>query len=162
MWGKLIRNPKPVMAVIAVFVVLLITLFSCESRASELRLEAGSAVLRGETPTLGFTVAYPQAGPVNTDYEFGFTLIGESSHYTDNPNQIQLHANLYDSWKRVGLGFGFYWQNVQNEYTCTFGFHLIARYHLSERATVQWRHSSTAGSCRPNAGRDLVTVGWRF
>ena len=75
---------------------------------------------------------------------------------------IQVHAQIVDGWKRAEMGLGFYYQNVPQEYSCQFGFHLLARYRVTERISVQWRHSSSAGSCLPNAGRDLVTVGWRF
>lgn len=161
--GRLFRNKGSALYMIVVFVAFLLVMFSCEARSDQtLTLEGGSAVLRGETPTLGFTVACQECGPVRTDYEFGFELIGESDHYRHNPNVIQLHAQIVDSWRRFGLGLGFYWQNVPQEYTCDFGFHLLARYRISDRFAIQWRHSSSAGSCSPNAGRDLVTFGIRF
>lgn len=160
---RLFRNRKPVLYAIIAFCIGLVILYSCESRAEQtLELEAGSAMLRGETPTLGFNIACKECGPVRTDYEFGFELIGESSYYRDNPNVIQIHAQLVDGWKKFEMGLGFYWQNVAHEYTCDFGFHLLARYRFNDRVALQWRHSSSAGSCRPNAGRDLLTLGVRF
>lgn len=161
--GNPLDNPRVILWIVVAFVAGLVVLFSVKARADQtLALEAGSTVLRGETPTLGFNVGCPGCGPVGTDYEFGFELIGKSSHYRDNPNVIQLHAQIVDGWKRFELGLGFFWQNVPQEYTCDFGFHLLARYRFTDRLAVQWRHSSSAGSCRPNAGRDLVSVGWQF
>lgn len=160
---KLFKNKKAVIYGIIVFLSLLILLFSIRARAEqELYIEAGAAVLRGETPTLGFTIACKECGPVNTDYEFGFELMGASEYYRDNPNVIQLHAQIVDGWKKFEMGLGFYYLNQPIEYTCEFGFHLMARYKFNDRFAVQWRHSSSAGSCVPNAGRDLFTIGYRF
>lgn len=167
MIDKLFQNPGRVVIGIIVFVAALVALFAIAARADEpnrqtLTLEAGSAMLRGETPTLGFTVACKLCGPVNTDYEYGFELIGTSSHYRDNPNVIQLHAQIVDGWKNFEMGLGFYWQNVATEYVCREGFHLLARYRFTERIALQWRHSSSGGSCKPNAGRDLLTLGLKL
>lgn len=159
---KLFRNPKPAIYLIIVFIVVLLVLWSIPSQGSELRMEGGSAVLRGETPVLGVNITWPQAGPVGTSYEAGFTLIGDSSYYRDNPNVIALHGALVDGWKRFQAGIGFYAMNVEHEYTCQVGFHLLARYSFSQRINATWRHYSSAGSCTPNAGRDLVTLAWRF
>ena len=159
---KLFRNPKAAVYLIVVFIVLLISRWLVPARASELRIEGGSAVLRGETPALGLHITWPQTGPVGTDYEAGFVLIGESSHYQYNPNVIALHAALVDCWRNLEAGLGFYGMNVEHEYTCRFGFHLLARYRFTDRIATTWRHYSSAGSCTPNAGRDLVMVSWRF
>lgn len=160
---RLFRNPKPAVYGIVVFVILLIALWATHARADQtLALEGGSAMLRGETQVLGVTIGCPGCGPVGTDYEFGFDLIGESTHRAYNPNVIQVRAQLVDGWKRAELGLGFYWQNVETEYVCQFGFHLLARYRFSDRIALQWRHSSSGSSCLPNTGRDAVTIGWRF
>lgn len=168
MSGKLFQNPGRVVIGIIVFVAALIALFSVISRADAhenrqtLTLEAGRAVIRGETDVLGFTVACKLCGPAGTDYEYGFELIGQSEFYNKNPNVIQLHAQIVDGWRRFEMGLGFYAMNNRQEYVCPFGFHLLARWRFTERIALQWRHSSSAGSCRPNAGRDLLTAGWRF
>lgn len=160
---KLFDNSRQMVVLIVLFVALLIWLFAKPARADQaLYLEAGSAMLRGETPTLGFNVKCALCGPVDTDYEYGFELIGESSHHRDNPNVIQLHAQIVDGWKRAELGLGFYYLSNSQEYVCQFGFHLLARWRFSERISAQWRHSSSAGSCKPNAGRDLAVLSWRF
>ena len=159
---RLFNNPKAVTVAVLLFVGLLILLWSRHSRASDLILEGGSAMLRGETPTLGVNLRWPSAGPVNTDYELGFNLVGESDHYRQNSNVIIVHALLVDGWRAFEAGLGFYGQNVAQEYNCQFGFQLMARWRFSQRLAAQWRHFSSAGSCLPNAGRDLLTLGWRF
>lgn len=166
---RLFRNPRPAVYAIFAFVLVLLGLFAVKARADQtLAVEAGSAMLRGETPTLGFTIACKGCGPVETDYEYGFELIGTSSHYQDNPNVIQLHAQIVDGWKNFEMGLGFFGTNIEHEYTCRFGFHLLARLRRPSHwwgwlpDSAQYRHSSSAGSCKPNAGRDLLTLGWTF
>ena len=148
---------------IALFVACILLLFAIKSRAEQtLTLEAGSAVARGETPTIGLNIGCPGCGPVGTDYEFGFELTGESDWRGENPNAIQVHAQIVDGWKRAELGLGFYYMNSPGAYVCDFGFHLLARWRFTDRIAAQWRHSSSAGSCYPNYGRDLLSLGWRF
>ena len=161
--NRLFLNKKPVVYGIGVFVIALLVLFAFKARADQtLEFEAGSALVRGETPAVGITIACKLCGPVSTDYEIGFDLIGESEHRQHNPNNIQVRAQIVDGYKNVELGIGFYYQNQPGEYVCGWGFHLLARYWISGRFAVQWRHSSSAGSCDPNAGRDLLTIGYRF
>lgn len=159
---RLFDNKKPVLYAIIAFVAALLVLFSLKSEGSELTFEAGSAIVRGETPTVGINMAWPDAGPVGTDYELGFNLVGESEHYRKNPNAITLRGMLWDGYKRVSLGLGFAYTNVEQEYACQVTFALGIRVRLFERVAVQARHFSSAGSCKPNAGRDLLTVSWRF
>lgn len=158
---KLFRTPA--FYIVVAFVIAIVVFFAMPARADQaLYFEGGSAMLRGETPTLGFNVKCALCGPADTDYEYGFELIGESSHYRDNPNVIQLRAQIVDGWRNLELGLGFYYQSQPTEYVCQFGFHLLARWRFTERIAVQWRHSSSSGSCKPNAGRDLLTLGWKF
>lgn len=159
---KLFDNPKPVLYAIVAFVALLLALFAIKSRASDLSVEGGSAMVRGETPALGLVVRWPQAGPVNTDWEVGFLLSGQSYHYQDNPNAFTAYGLIVDGWKKFELGFGFAYTNVSWEYTCQYTAALMARWRVSDRIAVQWRHFSSAGSCEPNAGRDFATVSWKF
>ena len=159
---KLFDNQKPVVYGIAAFVVILLILWSVKARADDLYFEAGSAVIRGETPAIGVHINWREKGPANTDYEAGFDLVGQSTNYRSNPNAIILHGALVDGYKNFEAGLGFYWHNVEWEYNCDFGFQLLARWRFTERVAVQWRHFSSAGSCKPNAGRDLLLFSWRF
>jgi len=159
----LFNNPKKVVYLIAAFVAVLLLLFAIKSRGSELTVEGGSAMIRGETPALGLNIQWLQAGPVGTDYELGFNLIGQSRYQgNDVTNQIVWHAMLWDGYKRAELGIGAAYFNVPSPYACQFDFTLGARWRFTDHISAQWRHYSSAGSCTPNVGRDLLTFGWRF
>lgn len=127
--------------------------------AQTLSLEGGIAT--GEVPVVGATVGGLE-GPVGTHYEFGFDLVGDSHDYESSPNAIGPRAMLVKSWKQFDAGLGFQWWNVETDRTCQFTFALLGRYRITERVAVQWRHSSSANSCRPNHGWNLATVSWRF
>jgi len=161
---KLFDNPKPVVYVICLFVAMMLLLFSIESRgeAKELYFDAGSAIVRGETPVIGLNIVWEGAGPKNTDFELGFKLIGESTYNQDNSNQFVVHGMLVDGWKDLEAGMGFAYFNNKSEYNCQTTFSLLLRYNISSRWHVQAHHFSTAGSCKPNPGRDLLTFGYRF
>lgn len=166
---KLFNNPKPVVYLIWIFVLVLLAFFALHARkanahenGSNLFVEGGSAMLRGETPTLGLSVNWPEHGPVNTDWEAGFLLSGTSQHYRDNPNAFTLYGLIVDGYKNFEMGIGFAYTNVEWEYTCKETAALMARWRFTPRIAAQWRHFSSAGSCKPNAGRDFLTVSWRF
>lgn len=160
---RLFRNPRPTVYLIIGFVVLLLLLFSITSRASELQVEGGAAVLRGYTPTLGLSIQWPGAGPANTDYEVGFNLVGDGTYNgVEFGNQVTWYGMLWDGYRGIELGLGAAYTNVENPFACQFTFALGARWRIAERVAAQWRHYSTAGSCQPNTGRDLLTLSWRF
>lgn len=161
--GRLFNNPKAMRWVIIVAVAAFLALLSVKSRGEELYFDAGSAIVRGETPVIGMNIAWKEAGPVNTDYELGFKLIGQSD-YKDvhQTNQFVIHALLVDGYKNFEMGLGFAYFNVPSDYTCQETFSLMMRWRFTERIHAQAQHYSSAGSCKPNVGRDLVTVGWRF
>ena len=160
---KLFRNNWQTVVVIVSFVLLFLFLLGKEARGEELYFDAGSAVVRGYTPTVGLTIAWKNEGPVNTDYELGFRLIGDSKFKgEDQSNQFVAYGMLVDGWKKAEMGMGFAYFNVETEYNCQVTFSLLARYRFTDRIHTQWHHFSTAGSCRPNYGRDLLTIGWRF
>lgn len=160
---RLFRNPKSVVVLIVLFILTFLFLLSREARAEEIYFDAGSAVLRGYTPTVGLNIAWRGAGPVNTDYELGFKLIGDSEFKgEEQSNQFVVHGMLVDGWKKAEMGIGFGYFNVPSDYNCQFNFALLGRYRFTDRIHAQWQHFSTAGSCRPNYGRDLLTLGWRF
>ena len=160
---RLFRNPWQAVIAIVIFVLLFMLLLSKEARSEEVYFDAGSAMLRGFTPTVGLNIAWKGEGPKNTDYELGFKLIGDSEFKgEDQSNQFVVHGMLVDGWKNAEMGIGFAYFNVPSDYNCQFTFSMLGRYRFSDRIHAQWHHFSTAGSCTPNYGRDLLTIGWRF
>jgi hypothetical protein len=161
--NALFGNRKKMVYVIVAFVAALLLLFAIKSRGSDLTFEGGAAMVRGETPAIGLNIQWLRAGPVGTDYELGFDLIGQSTYRNvDVSNQIVWHAMLWDGYKKAELGIGAAYFNVPSPYACQFGFTLGARWRFTDHLAAQWRHYSSAGSCTPNVGRDLLTLGWRF
>lgn len=159
---KLFDNEKKVVYAIVAFVVLLLTLFAVKSRGSDLTFEGGSAMVRGYTPTVGLAVHWPQAGPVNTDWEAGFLLSGQSTNKEENSNAFTVYGMIVDGYGPFEMGLGFAYTNTEWEYTCHETAALMARWKFNPRVAFQWRHFSSAGSCKPNAGRDFATLSWRF
>jgi hypothetical protein len=160
--NKLFDNAKPVLATIVIFVLMFLLFASRDARAdSELTFDVGSAMVRGYTPTIGLNVRWPEAGPGRMDWEAGFHLSGQSTNKQENPNAFTLYGMLVPNWGPVELGLGFAYTNTPWEYTCQETAALMAGYRY-KRVTLRWYHYSSAGSCKPNAGRDFLKLGWRF
>jgi hypothetical protein len=163
---KLFRNKFKDQVAIYAFVVAFLVLLAVHPRscaASELSVEGGAAMLRGMTPTLGLDIRWPGAGPVGTDYELGFNLIGDSQWDGQySPNALTLHGMLWDGYGPLEMGLGFAYTTVPQVYHCQTTFALGARWRLTDRLALSWRHFSSGGSCDPNTGRDLAVVSWKF
>jgi hypothetical protein len=159
---RLPKTLKGVVYIVAMFVALYLLLLAHDARAdSEMRVQAGSAVLRGETPFLGLNVKWPDAGPGTTDWEAGFLLSGASDHRKHNPQAVTAYGMLVPNYGPFELGVGFAYTNNEWEYTCQGTFALMAGY-MRSRWSLRWMHFSSAGSCLPNSGRDFIAAGWRF
>ena len=158
----LFNNPKKVVVAIVVFVLIFLFMAWQSARAdSEFNLYGGSAVVKGFTPALGATIKWPEAGPGVMDWEAGFLLSGESEFRGKQPNTISVFGMLVPKWKRLETGLGFAYHNNAWSYSCQETFALMAGYR-GENLSVRWMHFSTAGSCKPNPGRDFLVAGWRF
>lgn len=160
------RNGKT-QALVAAFLIALIGFLSCYSQqaeGSELRFETGAAMLRGWTPALGISAYYVDVGPGYTDLELGVDLVGESTHRKlPQSNTATVYGMVWaNGGPRVQLGLGLAFTQGEQTYTCDKTFALGARYQHSRRLSVQWRHFSSADTCQPNTGRDLLTVSWRM
>lgn len=181
--ARLFPHNNAMRVTILVFVgIFLIALATRIATAAEVRFEAGSAVVRGETPTLGLTVSTP--GPLDTSIEAGFNLVGSSTYPEgsctlvsgdsldrvracstgrSNPNQIFLHATLVDGFGPVDVGLGI--ATMQNEDAYNSGniqFTLLLRWNITSRLSLGVRHFSNSGTSKPNTGRDLAVLAWRF
>lgn len=159
MIGRLFRNPRKAQYAIAVFVLLLIAAFATQCRAETLHAEAGSAIVRGETPAVGLSLHFPN-GPADTSYECGLLLIGAADR---SANNSAAYCMLVDGFRRLDAGLGLAALNHSDEFnTGTMQFALMLRYRITDRLALTWRHFSNAGQQQPNYGRDVLLVGWRF
>lgn len=166
---KLPFNPgnKKTQALVALFLIAVIVFLSCfpqKAEGSEVRIEAGSAMLRGWTPALGFSGYFEDAGPGYTDLEGGIILLGESTHRKEPQSNTGTVYGM--AWANAGprfqLGIGLAYTQGTQTYICDTTFALGARYQPTSRLSIQWRHFSSADTCQPNTGRDLLTVSWRM
>lgn len=150
---------------VAIIVLLLIIGLATAARAdSYVQFGAGTTLARGETSALDLAVVYPD-GPGDASYLIGVTLVGESTLYgIDMPPQIAWRAQLIEGFGRFDVGLGVAWLRNTDIYNCSgpsFALSLGYRFKVLP-VNLSALHFSNAGSCRPNKGRDMLTVAWRF
>lgn len=139
----------------------------CNAGEPAFEPQVGAAVLRGSaTAALGASVRWPEAGPGTSDWECGLFVIDEYDyHGSSQPRQAIANCLLvaHIIKKRVDFGAGAaYLYNTDAINGSNLNFALLARYQITDRLTISWRHWSNAGLAQPNVGRDVVFVGWRF
>jgi len=152
--------------VVATFASLLFGFRVCNAADPAFEPEVGATVLRGPAAALGASVRWPEAGPGTSDWECGLFLIAEYD-YSDSLQPTQAVANCLLVFhvidKRVDFGAGgAYLHKTDAINGSNLNFALLARFRITDRLTISWRHWSNAGIVRPNAGRDVVLLGWSF
>lgn len=159
------RNPKTQLLVAAVVLLLLAGLATMARADPYAQSSAGSAIVRGEAAAIDLAIVYPEAGPGDSSYAVGVTLIGESTFQgATQRNNFAWRAELVDGFGRFDVGIGVaVMQNEDAFNSCDLQFTLALGYRLRRwPVTVGLRHFSNSGTCSPNKGRDLLLVGWRF
>lgn len=161
--ARIFPHKAPVRYVLVAFVLVLIAAFATQCRAGDLKLEAGSAIVRGETPAIGFVKSWRNRGVGDYQYECGFGLVG-SSTYNDRPqrNQGVAECLLVDGFGRFDIGAGLAAQSSGDAYNTMVNFSLLLRWRITDRLSLAYRHRSNAGTGTPNLGRDVILVGWRL
>lgn len=161
-WAARIFPHKPAIRyVLLAFVALLIAAFATQCRAEGVRVEVGSAVVRGEAPVLGFYRSWRNRGVGDYAYECGLGIVGEST-FKGAPQRNQGFAEclMVDGFGRFDIGLGLAAQTSSDAYNTRTNFALLLRWRITDRISVALRHKSNAGSGSPNLGRDLLMVGF--
>lgn len=164
-FGRLTRNPNKAQIAILVFVLLFLGSLATQCRAEPVaQFELGSTVARGVAPVVGLSVIWPDAGPKDADFECGVQLIGTSTFKNeDQSNQAAFQCLLVDGYKKLDLGLGVvYLQNTDGYNGSNTNFSLKFGYRFTDRISLSWRHWSNAGTSKPNYGRDMLVLGYRF
>jgi len=159
--ARIFPHKKPVRYVLVAFVLVLIAAFATQCRGEGLQLEAGSTIVRGETPSIGFVKSWRNRGVGDYQYECGFGLVG-SSTFRDQPqrNQGVAECLLVDGFGHFDIGAGLAAQSSSDDYNTRANFSLLLRWRITERLSLAYRHRSNSGTASPNLGRDVLLVGW--
>lgn len=163
--GRITDNPRKAQLAILVFVLLLLGTFATQCRAEPvLQFEGGSTIVRGYTPAVGLTLIWPEAGPLDADFQCGIQLVGTSTFRDEHQsNQAAVQCLIVDGYKKLDLGIGVVaLQNTDDYNGSHANFSLMAGYRLTDKFGVLYRHWSNAGSVDPNLGRDMVLLTYRF
>jgi len=161
--ARIFPHQKPVRYVLVAFVLALIAAFATQCRAGGLQLEAGSTIVRGETPSIGFVKSWRNRGVGDYSYECGFGLVGSSTFKgREQRNQGVAECLLVDGFGRFDIGAGLAAQSSADDYNTRVNFSLLLRWRITDRLSLAYRHRSNSGTASPNYGRDVLLVGWRL
>lgn len=161
---RITRHAGSVQLILLIVVLLLLGSFATTCRSeSIIQVEGGSTLSRGYTPALGLTIVWPESGPGDADFQCGLMLVGTSEFKTNNPNQAAVQCLIVDGYKRFDLGLGIVaLQNTDDYNSSHTNFSLLAGYRFTDRLGVIYRHWSNAGTTKPNIGRDMLLLTYRF
>ena len=173
-WLHPSNNKAPAIYFVGLFVVALLFFFSCESKA-ETRFDWG-ATFAGGKYTNGSAVFLSEVW--QDKYLIGLGLVGDQHRIFNTwgiepgkavPVKITVKSNMMVqaqrlvTYKRVTLGVGVaHWQHTSRILGDEFTFALSLSYRLGDSWDLRYRHFSNAGTASPNAGQDLLLIGYRF
>lgn len=163
-WGRLFQNPSYVQVYLGIFILILLGSFATKCRAeSVMQFEMGTTVSRGMTPALGLSVVWLDAAPGDADFQCGIELVGTSENRVSNPNQAAFQCLVVDGYHRFDIGIGVVvLQNIDEYNGSHANFSLLFGYRFTEDIGLYYRHWSNAGTIKPNTGRDMLLVIYRF
>lgn len=150
--------------VLRLWIIVALTLLSFAAEAADWRVNAGAATLKGGTATVGARAVFREAVYGKADFEFGVQLL-DSSRYRSfaQPNQAMITTQAVKDFRFMAVGFGItYLWNDDIYNSGRFNFITAARFHLSRRLDIEWMHVSNAGIHKPNRGRDMAVLAYRF
>jgi len=161
--ARIFPHKVPVRYVLVGFVVVLTLAYATTCRGEGLQIEAGSTIVRGHTPSIGFVKSWRNRGVGDYNYECGFGIVG-SSTYDGQPqrNQGVAECLLVDGFGRFDIGAGLAAQSSADVYNTRANFSLLLRWRVTDRLSLAYRHRSNADTADPNLGRDVLLVGWRL
>jgi len=134
------------------------------AQAADFRLNIGAATLRGGTATVGARAVFPQAVSQRVSFEAGVQLL-DSSRYRSfaQPGQTMVTTQIVRDIDFIEVAFGVAYVSHDDIYNSgRFNFITSARFHLSERIDAEWIHVSNAGIEKPNRGRDMAVLAYKF
>jgi len=178
--------PGAIAAVLFLIVLILVGLFYGRKAHSApvfdetpyVQFNLGSAVVRGQTPVFGIDLVEPTNLVKGSDIVVGMFAVGRSTWKNcpvDGLGNPQCESNLI--WRAIfedtvfGNRFGAVRAGIGISYMTNYlpynGGNVNANLQLAYEfykvpVTLTYTHFSCGGSCSPNAGRDLLLLGWRF
>jgi hypothetical protein len=139
-------------------------LVSLAASAADFRVNLGAATLRGGTATVGARAVFPGVLPNDLVVEVGAQLF-DSSRYRSfaQPGQAMVTSQLVKDFRFIEAGFGVAYVARDDIYNSgRLNFITAARFHLSSRLDIEWNHVSNAGLRKPNRGRDMALLSYKF
>jgi hypothetical protein len=177
--------PGAIAAVLFLIFLILVGLWFGKAHAATVfdekpyvQFNVGSTVVRGVTPTFGIDLVEPTNLIKGSDIVVGMFAVGRSTWKNcpiDGKGNPQCESNLV--WRAIfedtvyGNSFGAVRAGIGISYMTNYlpynGGNVNANLQLAYEfyripITLTYTHFSCGGSCSPNAGRDLLLLGWRF
>lgn len=169
------ENPKPVLYMLGVFLIVFFTMRGCNARADSVgRLELGGTMQVHEEYSTGLALIYSER--FFGKWDIGIKLYGSQGCLTRTRGGVATQIDCIDNnggifgrrvvtspGGRFELGIGFaYFLQTSRLIGCNGSFDLMLRWNITDRISLTEHHNSNAGICPWNRGQDVIALGWRF
>lgn len=157
-----IGNKKSVVIAVAIMISVF-ALWRCSpANADEGVMDVGATYTGGFNGGTAFSYSERLAGK----WDIGVKVISEQSwegNHARNNGGIFGQRIVKSPGGRFELGVGFaYFIGTSPLIGCHGAFELSARYNITPKITLTYRHNSNGSICDQNRGQDVLSIGWRF
>lgn len=167
----LLRNPKGTIITVLLFLTIFLGMWflpaSC-AKAADFEFAAGSTYIRGTTPVVAANVIWPKIVAKRADLYVGVMLIGDSTYRGEyQSNQAVFRAGLINYVGNLGFGIGgvvIQNEDIYNSGKLNYNLNITYKIKSWEHSELAFRadHISNAGTSKPNLGRDMLFITYRF
>lgn len=143
--------------VVLAFLIVFFWMRSCEASTE---LEVGRVFFKG-TPS-SYQVMCSET--FDNKYSLGFGLISESTVVNKYfPMNMFVQAARHVNYKNFSLGLGVaYFEHTTPSLGQKLNFTEAIRYSITNNWFITYRHWSNAGQTSPNAGHDVLLLGYQW
>lgn len=147
------------------YVMMLLLLCAPSVHAADLMFLGGSAVINGPTIAVEATLTQPYRSSYSI--QEAVTYIGASTWedgFTREPSKFVVAGRVVKTWNnKMFFGVGASFATRIDEYNGSrLNFNEVAGITLFNRLVIELEHNSNAGMKKPNRGRNLVLIGYKF
>lgn len=167
----LLRNPKGTVITVLLFLAVFIGMWflpaSC-AKAADFEFAAGSTYIRGTTPAVAATVHWPKVVARRADLYAGVMLIGDSTYRGEyQSNQAVFRVGMINYVGNFGMGIGAVLlqnEDIYNSGNLNYNLNITYKIKNWDHSELALRadHISNAGTSKPNLGRDMLFLTYRF
>lgn len=145
------------------YVAMLLLFCAPTVHAADLMFLGGQTVLRSTTDAFEVTLTEPYKKGYS--FQEAVSYVGQSKYddWYPQPSKVSAIGRVVKTWHGIFAGLGLSYASRTDLFNgSALNFNEAVGVTIANHLVVQFEHTSNAGIVKPNVGRNLLLVGYRF